>query len=127
MSESSKEVLEKQVLKLVNDAYELGKRDAIASIMSVVGAAPSYQPVASSGEFTFYGGNGGNSRIAAPDSVIMRVKDYIAENPGRTGAAIIKGLKQETPDLKERTVRTSLERLKGRKMIHNSLGRWYVL
>lgn len=101
-------------------AYQEGWDAAIASIKNSISAPTSQKTIKRAirkGAPIGY----------RPDTTIAKVHKLIKEKPGLTGVEIYNHLKVEDQTIEERTVRTSLHRLRDKwgGLIENHDGHWY--
>lgn len=73
------------------------------------------------------GGLTGKELGYRPGTTIAKVHSFIKSNPGNTGSEIFEMLSLVETGIEERTVRTSLNRLKSKwgGLIENREGKWY--
>lgn len=114
--------------RLKREAYAAGWRDALAAITTAVqeaGTPALSEGMSLGGEFA---GLPRSSTVAGPKQgttpyVVLQV---IRKSPGMTGAQIVSAVSESKHPASEGSIRTSIGRLKGRKLIVARHGKWYA-
>lgn len=122
MADSTKDLL--QLLERIKaEAYERGRRDALQAITTAAfGMAGRAPPSLISQASEALASPRKRARKGATVSAVRKV---VTENPGLSGADVARSVAAIVPAASERTVRTSLRRLKQDGEIEQREGRWH--
>jgi hypothetical protein len=119
-------LLSQALEKAKKEGYLQGWRDALATVSKAVGEAgePEVIPDINSLEnvsSTTHATAGGPTVGSTPWYVLQTVK----KRPGMTGSEVVAVVKEGGHKVSEGSIRTSLVRLKNRKLIVSRHGKWF--
>lgn len=114
-----------EVEKLIKSAYQAGRDDTLDEVIRLAGRTSSGNVRIR--ERSNPKSSGTTEAGYRPGTTIAKVHEYIKENPGCRGRDIIEAIQKDDPTVADKTVRTSLNRLKHKwgGHIKSREGKWY--
>ncbi len=117
--------------KIRQDAYAAGWRDAISAINKAVSEAGELSASEATGigvgDFAVTGGNAKTGRSPTQGSTPWYVVQAVKRKPGMTGAEIVDAIQGSGHNVSEGSIRTSISRMKTRKLIVDRHGKWFPM
>jgi hypothetical protein len=112
--------------RIRREAYQAGWRDAIAALNKAAAEAAEL-PAGEGGSEVEYSPPNGTSGQSGPTqgSTPWYVLQAVKKRPGMTGSEIVSVVKESGHKVSEGSIRTSLARLKERKLAVSRHGKWF--
>src|SRR5216684_2382316 len=112
--------------RIRREAYQAGWRDAVAALNKAAAEAAELPAVEAGSEIEYApskgsAGQSGPTQGSTPWYVLQAVK----KRPGMTGSEIVSVVKESGHKVSEGSIRTSLARLKDRKLAVSRHGKWF--